>query len=81
MTILVFGAGLIGGLTAQFLAQRGDPVVLADVRDGPAPTGVLRLRCDVTDQAALKTLMQTHRIRDVVHTAAWLSTAIRHRRR
>jgi UDP-glucose 4-epimerase len=59
------------------LAQRGDKVVLADVRDGAAPDGVLRVRCDVTDEPALKTLMQNHGVRDVVHTAAWLSTAIR----
>ena len=77
MTVLVLGAGLIGGLTAQLLAQRGDKVVLADVRDGAAPHGVLRVRCDVTDEPALKTLMQTHGVRDVLHTAAWLSTAIR----
>ena len=77
MTVLVLGAGLIGGLTAQLLAQRGDKVVLADVRDGAAPDGVLRVRCDVTDEPALKTLMQNHGVRDVVHTAAWLSTAIR----
>ena len=77
MTVLVLGAGLIGGLTAQLLAQRGDKVVLADVRDGAAPDGVLRVRCDVTDEPTLKTLMQNHGVRDVVHTAAWLSTAIR----
>ena len=40
MTVLVLGAGLIGGLTAQLLAQRGDKVVLADVRDGAAPDGI-----------------------------------------
>lgn len=77
MTVLVLGAGLIGGLTAQLLAQRGDKVVLADVRDGAAPDGVLRVRCDVTDEPALKAIMQNHGVRDVVHTAAWLSTAIR----
>ena len=77
MTVLVLGAGLIGGLTAQLLAQRGDPVVLADVRAGAAPQGVQRVTCDVTDEPALKALVQAHRIRDVVHTAAWLSTAIR----
>ena len=77
MTVLVLGAGLIGGLTAQLLAQRGDKVVLADVRDGAAPDGVLRVRCDVTDEPALRAMMQTHGVRDVVHTAAWLSTAIR----
>ena len=77
MTVLVLGAGLIGGLTAQLLAQRGDKVVLADVRDGAAPDAVLRVRCDVTDEPTLKTLMQNHGVRDVVHTAAWLSTAIR----
>lgn len=77
MTVLVLGAGLIGGLTAQLLAQRGDKVVLADVRDGAALDGVLRVRCDVTDEPALKAIMQNHGVRDVVHTAAWLSTAIR----
>ena len=77
MTVLVLGAGLIGGLTTKLLAQRGDKVVLADVRDGAAPDGVLRVRCDVTDEPALKAIMQNHGVRDVVHTAAWLSTAIR----
>ena len=52
MTVLVLGAGLIGGLTAQLLVQRGDKVVLADVRDGAAPDGVLRVRFDVTDEPA-----------------------------
>ena len=78
MTVLVLGAGLIGGLTAQYLADRGDSVVLADVREGIAPQGVRRVLCDVTDAPALQTLMQAHGVRDVVHTAAWLSTAIRH---
>ena len=77
MTVLVLGAGLIGGLTAHLLAERGDRVVLADVRPGTAPAGVERWVCDVTHASALQDLMQTHRIRDVVHTAAWLSTAIR----
>jgi UDP-glucose 4-epimerase len=77
MTTLVLGAGLIGGLTAELLAQRGDSVVLADVRAGAAPQGVRRVTCDVTDEPALRALMQAHGITDVVHTAAWLSTAIR----
>jgi UDP-glucose 4-epimerase len=77
MTVLVLGAGLIGGLTARLLAERGDKVVLADVRPAAAPSGVERLVCDVTNASALQDLMQTHGIRDVVHTAAWLSTAIR----
>lgn len=77
MTVLVLGAGLIGSLTANYLAQRGDAVVLADVRAGLATPGLLRVQCDVTDVNALHALMQAHRVRQVVHTAAWLSTAIR----
>jgi UDP-glucose 4-epimerase len=77
MTTLILGAGLIGSLTAQYLVERGDAVVLADIRPGKAPDGVLRERCDVTDRAALSALIESHDIRAVVHTAALLSTAIR----
>ncbi len=77
MTTLILGAGLIGTLTAQQLAERGDAVVLADVRPGPAPEGATRVLCNVTDLRALSDLIKAHEIRAVVHTAAWLSTAIR----
>jgi UDP-glucose 4-epimerase len=76
MSTLVLGAGLIGSLTAQALAERGEAVILADVRLGPAPPKVLREVCDVTDRAALSSLIEQHGVSAIVHTAALLSTAI-----
>lgn len=85
MTILVLGAGLIGGLTAQMLAQQGEEVVLADLHEPAAPAltdlpASARWRCaalDVRDFEGLCALVQREGVRRIVHTAALLSTAIR----
>lgn len=75
MTTLVTGAGLIGTLTAGLLAARGEPVVLCDVRP-PAelPEGADFTLCDVTDRAALSSVIRTEGIDRIVHCAAILST-------
>ncbi|WP_293859625.1 NAD(P)-dependent oxidoreductase [uncultured Alsobacter sp.] len=78
MSVLVTGAGVIGTLTADLLAQRGDVVVVADIREpGILPGGCRFARCDVTDGPALEALISGHGITRIVHTAAMLSTAIR----
>ncbi|MBN3816982.1 NAD(P)-dependent oxidoreductase [Paraburkholderia sp. Se-20369] len=79
MTIPITGAGLIGRLTAARLRAQGKSVVLADVRmpDESASGNLHVVRCDVTDFDALSALIDTHRVRSVVHTAALLSSAIR----
>lgn len=76
---LVTGAGLIGSLTAQMLAARGERVVVADIRDPEVSPGerVAFARCDVTDPAALEALLVEHAVDRIVHTAAMLSTGIR----
>jgi len=76
MTTLITGAGLIGRLTAEMLAARGDRVVLADIRD-PGLRGLPFVHCDVTDVDALDDIVRTHTVRRIVHTAAMLSTGIR----
>lgn len=78
MTILVTGAGVIGTLTAALLAERGDAVVIADIREPrDQPRGCRYVHCDVTDAPALDALVSQHRVTRIVHTAAMLSTAIR----
>ena len=55
MTTLITGAGLVGWLTAELLAARGDEVVLVDIRK-PAlpdrPTSPSALRCHRCDHAS-----------------------------
>lgn len=78
MTTLVTGAGLIGTLTARLLLERGDAVVLCDVRPPAAlPEGAEFALCDVTDTQALSDLMVRHSITQIVHCAAILSTGLR----
>ncbi|KVM61976.1 NAD-dependent epimerase/dehydratase family protein [Burkholderia ubonensis] len=79
MTVLITGAGLIGRLTAARLHAQHESVVLADVRMPEESTrrNLHVVQCDVTDFDALSTLIDRHRVRAVVHTAALLSTAIR----
>lgn len=80
--ILVTGAGLIGSLTAQRLVESGEHVVLADLRQPDVkalsgPGAVTPAACDVSDLAALESLINAHRVTRVIHTAALMSTAIR----
>ncbi|MBN9061822.1 MAG: UDP-glucose 4-epimerase [Rhizobiales bacterium 65-9] len=79
MRVLVTGAGLIGLLTARMLADRGDHVVVADVRDPETPPDerIAFARCDVAALAALDAVLAEHAIDRVIHTAAMLSTGIR----
>lgn len=79
MSILVTGAGLIGSLTAQMLADRGERVVIVDIRapELASGEGLTPACCDVTDLAALDNLLSEHAVDRIVHTAAMLSTGIR----
>ena len=84
MSILITGAGLIGRLTARLLLEAGERVVLADLRapavtDLPGPGSVTPVACDVSDGAAIESLITAQGITRIVHTAALLSTAIRER--
>lgn len=76
MATLITGAGLIGRLTAEMLAARGERVVLADIRD-PGLAGLAFAHCDVTDAAGLDEVVRRYGVRRIVHTAAMLSTGIR----
>lgn len=78
MTTLVTGAGLIGTLTARRLLDRGETVVLCDVR-APAslPEGAVFALCDVTDTSGLSDIIVQHGITQIVHCAAILSTGLR----
>jgi UDP-glucose 4-epimerase len=84
VTTLVTGAGLIGTLTARHLLEQGGTVVLFDVSpqreaiaatlrpyDCPVVTG------DVASYPALGAAIEAHGVRDIVHTAATLTAAIR----
>lgn len=83
MSTLVLGAGLIGGLTARQLLERGESVVLADMQRPPSPPGAYRasalqtLALDIRDFEGLCAAVQQHGVQRIVHTAALLSTAIR----
>lgn len=84
MTILITGAGLIGCHTARLLADRGQDCLLLDRAPAhEAIASVVRhprvtvLSGDVTDLAALRAVVERHRVQGIVHTAALLSTAIR----
>lgn len=78
MTTLVTGAGLIGTAIAERLTARGTSVLLLDLhRPATLPEGVAFVPADITDAAALDRIIGEHGVRDVVHTAALLSTALR----
>lgn len=77
MSVLVTGAGLIGALTAELLAARGERVALADIHQPAAMDGVVAIRCDVTDAAALENAIIEQKATRIVHTAAMLSSGIR----
>lgn len=78
MTVLVTGAGVIGSLTAELIAARGDRVVLIDIRKPKSlPAGVIFEVCDIVDVAALADILHRQAITHVIHTAAMLSTGIR----
>ena len=78
MTVLVTGAGVIGSLTAELLATRGDRVVLIDIRTPQnLPKGVTFESCDIADIAALADILDRHAATRAIHTAAMLSTGIR----
>lgn len=79
MCTLVTGGGLIGSLTAEMLVQRGERVVLADLRmpDFQRSELLAPVSCDVTDLTVMEALFAEHRIERIVHTAAMLSTGMR----
>jgi UDP-glucose 4-epimerase len=78
MTVLVTGAGVIGSLTAELLAARGERVVTLDVREpAHSPAGSAFEICDVADADALADTIRRHNVEKIVHTAAILSTGIR----
>lgn len=78
MSILVTGAGLIGNATAEMLAERGDKVVLIDLREPTdLPPNVTFVSADVTDADQLNRIIIDHDVTAVLHTAALLSTAMR----
>jgi len=83
-TTLITGAGVIGCHTARLLAARGGRVLLLDL--SPARDAINTIvkdplvsvvQCDVTDFHALRELVSTRQVTEIVHTAALLSTAIR----
>ncbi len=77
ISVLITGAGVIGSLTAAMLAQRGERVVLADIRQPPASDAITPVRLDVTDLAAIERIVDEHAVTRIVHTAALLSNGIR----
>jgi UDP-glucose 4-epimerase len=82
MTTLVTGAGIVGRHTARLLCERGEAVVIADVRpqaetDIAGTRGLAYECCDITDRDHLSRIVAAHKVRRIVHTAALLSTAIR----
>lgn len=79
MTVLVTGAGLIGRLTAEMLAERGQRVVVTDISSDckfQHPKITYR-QCDVTDYKSLISVVEEFSVCSAVHTAAVLSTGMR----
>lgn len=84
MTTLITGAGLIGTMTARYLAEQGDTVVLFDVSPQReaiaatlAPHDVPIVTGDIASYPALAAAVEAHRVRRIVHTAAMLTAPIK----
>jgi len=81
MTTLITGAGVIGSLTAELLAARGEKVVLSDIVRSDTTHddagGIIFQEADVTDARRLDSLIAEYSVTRIVHTAAMLSTGIR----
>lgn len=77
MTTLITGAGVIGSLTANRLAEAGEAVVLADLGLPPESVGITPVALDVADFSALERVVEQHGVTRIVHTAALLSNSIR----
>jgi len=84
LTTLITGAGLIGTLTARDLAEAGEKVVLFDLNPQRAaiaetlrPHEVPVVTGDIASYPALAAAIETHGVRQIVHTAAMLTAAIK----
>jgi UDP-glucose 4-epimerase len=84
MNILVTGAGVIGCHTARMLKELGHGIVLLDVAPNMEAVAsivdvktVSVVKTDVTDNAAIETLIKEMRIQRVVHTAGLMTGACR----
>lgn len=84
MTILITGAGIIGSTTAKLLSDLGMAPVLMDKKpDGAAVESILQGAkipveiADVRDHETLCQIVDKHRVTDIIHTAALLSSSIR----
>lgn len=79
VAVLVTGAGLIGTLAANLLAESGRKVIVCDIRTtAPDLADNLEYRhCDCLDYSALGDLVSRHGIREIIHTAAILSSGMR----
>lgn len=77
MTILITGAGLLGCLTARLLQQRGERVLLADIRTPAGADGLAVVQVDVSDWARVDQVVREHGVRSIVHTAAVLTLGMR----
>ena len=77
MSVLVTGAGVIGSLTAELLAARGERVVMIDIHTPQSlPDGVIFETCDVSEVTAIADVLRRHAVPRFIHTAAMLSTGI-----
>jgi len=81
MTVLITGAGLLGQEVAKRLSERGESLVLVDIRqpenfpeDLP---GMRFVELDVTDAKSLFAIAHETGVNQIIHTAAVLSNGLR----
>ncbi len=71
MILLTGGAGFVGLNVAEQLLERGDEVLIFDLRPPPAFFSKgLFVQGDVTDRAGLETVFEKNRIKRVIHMSA-----------
>jgi len=71
MILLTGGAGFVGLNVAEQLLERGDEVLIFDLRPPPAFFSKdLFVQGDITDPAFLKSVFQQYRIEQVIHMSA-----------
>lgn len=76
MVLITGGAGYIGGITARYLLEQGEEIVILDSlissKREAVPSGVVFYQGDVSDKNLVQSIVQKHNIEECLHFAAFI---------